>query len=64
LLSNYAQDDPQAAYLAFTKGLCSTWTHFQRTVLDTSDLFEPLENTIRDQLILALIGREVSDARR
>jgi len=64
LLSNYAQDDPQAAYSAFTKGLCSTWTHFQRTVLDTNDLFEPLENTIRDQLILALIGREVSDARR
>ena len=31
---------------------------------DASDLFEPLENTIRDQLIPALVGREVSDAER
>jgi len=37
LLSNYAQDNPQAAYSAFTKGLCSRWTHFQRTVPDMSD---------------------------
>jgi len=27
-------------------------------------LFEPLENTIRDQLIPALVGREVSDTER
>jgi len=27
-LSKYAQDDPQAAYSAFTKGLSSRWTHF------------------------------------
>jgi len=33
-LSKYAQDDPQATYSAYTKGLCSRWTHFQRTVLD------------------------------
>ena len=31
---------------------------------DASELFEPLENTIRDQLIPALVGREVSDAER
>jgi len=63
-LSKYAQDDPQAAYSAFTKGLSSRWTHFQRTVLDASELFEPLENAIRDQFIPALVGREVSDAER
>jgi len=28
-------------------------------VPDASELFEPLENTIRDQLIPALVGREV-----
>jgi len=33
-------------------------------VPDTSELFEPLENAIRDQLIPALVGREVSDAKR
>ena len=48
-LSNYAQDDPQAAYSAFTKGLSSRWTHLQRTVPHASELFEPLENAIRDQ---------------
>jgi len=37
---------------------------FQRTVADASELFEPLENAIRDQLIPALAGREVSDAER
>jgi len=63
-LSKYAQDDPQAAYSASTKGLSSRWTHFQRTVPDTSELFGPLENAIRDQLIPALVGREVSDAER
>jgi len=36
LLSNYVQDDPQAAYLAFTKGLCSRWTYFQRTTSSPS----------------------------
>jgi len=63
-LSKYAQDDPQAECAAFTKGLSSRWTHFQRTVPDASELFEPLENAIRDQLIPGLIGREVSDAER
>ena len=49
--SKYAQDDLQAAYSAITKVLSSRWTHFQRTVPDASELFEPLENAIRDQLI-------------
>ena len=31
---------------------------------DASELFEPLENAIRDQLIPALVRREVSDAER
>jgi len=52
LLLNYAKDDLQcSAYSAFTKGLCSRWTHFLRTVLDCADmseLFKPLENIIRD----------------
>ena len=31
---------------------------------DASELYESLENAIRDQLIPALVGREVSDAER
>jgi len=60
-LSKYTQDDPQAVYSAFTKSLSSRWTHFQRTVPDASELFEPLEYAIRNRLIPALVGREVSD---
>jgi len=33
-------------------------------VPNASELFEPLENTIRDQLIPALVGQEVSYAER
>jgi len=33
-------------------------------VPDASELFEPLENAIRDQFIPTLVGREVSDAER
>jgi len=54
-MNSYAQDDPHAAYSMLTKWICSRWTHFQWIVLDASDLFEPLENAIRDQLIPALI---------
>jgi len=33
-------------------------------VPDASESFEPFKNAIRDQLIPALVGREVSDAKR
>jgi len=55
-LQTLAQDDPQAAYSALTKGICSRWTHCQRTVPNISGLFEPLENAIKDQLIPPLVG--------
>jgi len=58
-LTKHAQDDPQAAYSAFTKGVSSRWTHFQKTVPDASELFEPLENVIRDQLIPALVDEKL-----
>ena len=64
LLSKYVQDDLQAAYSAFTTAVSSRWTHFQRTVLDMSELLAPLKNAIRDQLIPALVGWEVSDAEK
>jgi len=64
MFSIYAQDDPQAVYSAFTKGMCSRWTLFKGSVPDMSELFEPIENAIREQLIPALVGQEVSDAER
>jgi len=42
------------------------WIHFQRTVLNTTDLFEPIENIIRNQtkVISANVGCLVNDAKR
>ena len=63
-LSNIALDDPQAALSAFTKAMCHRWTFVQRTVDNTSELFIPLEETIREKFIPAIVGRKVSDIER
>ena len=54
----------QIAYCAFTKGLCRRWTYVQRTVSGVSQLFQPLEDAIRDTLIPAIVGREISENER
>ena len=60
-LSKIAKEEPQNAYTAFTKGLCHRWTFLQRTIDNVSKFFEPLEEAIRNKLIPALVGRNVSD---
>ena len=42
------------------------WTYVQRTISGISMLFQPLEDaiSIRDKLLPAIIGREVSDIER
>ena len=63
-LASIAEDEPQLAYCAYTKGLCHRWKYFQRTVPNISSLFQPLENAIRELLIPKLFGREVSNEER
>ncbi len=63
-LADFAVEEPQAAHAAYTKGLSYRWTYVQRTVKETSDLFKPLEQAIREELIPALLGRPVSDLER
>ena len=63
-LSEYAVDEPQLAYSAYTKAVSMRWGFLQRTIPNTKDYFEPLERTIRDKLIPAIIGRPVSDLER
>ena len=60
-LSKIAKEEPQNAYTAFTKGLCHRWTFLQRTIDNVSKFFEPLEEAIRNKLIPALVGLNVSD---
>ena len=64
-LATIASSQPHAAYPAFTHGLMGKWTYLARTVPGTSDLFKPLEETIRHRFIPALTGRSaISDIER
>ena len=63
-LSEIAKEEPQIAYSAFTKGLASRWSYIQRSVPEISDLFVPLEDAIRNSLIPAILGRNISDIER
>ena len=63
-LAQLAEEEPQLAYAAYTKGLCHRWKYVQRTIPDISHLFAPLETEIRRSLIPALTGRPISDSDR
>ena len=57
-------EEPQAALSAYTKCISHRWTYVQRTIPNTKDFFQPLENCIRDVFIPSIIGRSVSDVER
>ena len=63
-LAEIVKEEPQVALSAFYTGLSHRWTFLQRTVADIGPLFEPLEQTIRNELIPAIIDRNVSDMER
>ena len=63
-LAKIAGDEPQLVYASYTKAISHRWTYVQRTIPNIDHLFAPLEETIRDKLIPALIGRKVSDTER
>ena len=63
-LASIAKDEPQNAYTAFTKAICMRWSFLQRTIPNTKDYFVPLEETIRERLIPAIIGRRITDVER
>ena len=60
-LSVFAEDEPQAALSAYSKGASSRWQYLQRTVHDISEMFRPLEMAISNKFIPALIRRPISD---
>ena len=63
-LSIIAEEEPQSAFCAFNTAIVHRWTFLQRTVEDISQYFQPLEDIIRNKLIPAMIGRQVSDIER
>ena len=52
---------PQAAYAAFSFGIRHKWTYFLRTIPDTEDLLQPLEEAIWSVLIPTLLNRTISN---
>ena len=64
VLSEIAKDEPQAVYSSFTKAISHRWTYVQRTIPNTAELFQPLEDAIRHKLLPALTGRSLSDLER
>ena len=63
-LSEIAAEEPQIAFSAFTKGICHRWSFIQRTMPDLGPLFSPLEESIADSFIPAVIGRKLSTIER
>ena len=63
-LAGIALNEPQVALSAYNTGLSQRWKFVQRTMPGIAELFEPLETAIRQELIPALCGREVSDIER
>ncbi len=63
-LAIIAEDEPQSVFSAFNTAIVHRWTFIQRTVGGISEYFEPLEDVIRNKLIPALVGRQVSDDER
>ena len=58
LLAEIAVPHPQAAFSAFVHGFSSKWTFLSRTCPGIDDLFQPLENSIRQKFIPSLTGRD------
>ena len=52
----FATTRPHAAYAAFTHGLISKWLFIARTIPDVENLFQPLEECIRNIFIPSVTG--------
>ena len=63
-LAKIAEEEPQLAYAAFTKGLAHRWKFVQRTIKDIGPLFESLEEAIRDKFLPAVLGSSISNEMR
>ena len=64
MLADIAKDNPQAAYVSYTKAVAHRWTFMQRTIPGINHLFQPLESVLREKLIPTLVGKAVTDLER
>ena len=54
-----SRSQPQAAYLAFVSGFKNKLSYFMRTIPDISNMLIPIEDTIRNRFIPAIIGGRI-----
>ena len=59
-LSEIASREPQVAYSAFIYGLSKRWTYVCRTTPEISELLKPLEHSIQELFIPAILDRVFS----
>ena len=65
MLSMIAKIDPHSAYAAYTHGLRHKFTYAMRTIPNTGNMLQPVENAIRNMLIPALTEQhQISDSDR
>ena len=57
MLSQFAVSHPQAAYATYTHGFISMWTFLCRTLSSACQFLQPLEDSLRHNLIPSLTGR-------
>lgn len=56
-LAEIAKNQPQSAYIAFTKGYRNKFTYFMRTIDSFEDYIEPIDEVINEMLLPALFGQ-------
>ena len=64
LLSSVAKQQPQAAFIGFTKSLQHEWTFLQRVVPGCGPLLSGTEDSIRSHFIPSLFGHNCDDLDR
>lgn len=65
VLSDMARTEPHAAYSAYTHGLQHRWSFVMRTIPGISPLLRPLENSIRNSFLPAMVrSRALGDDER
>ena len=64
LLASVSKQQPQAAFIGFTKSLQLEWTFLQRVVSDCSSLLADIEDTIISDFIPSLFGHDCNSLDR
>jgi hypothetical protein len=64
ILADTAKETPHQVFSAFTKSLQFEWAYLQRVIPNCADKFVPLEQSIKNILLPAILGGEVSETER